>query len=165
MERCKAGQAYAYQGSRRPRHRGFSLLELMLATGALATLVALGASGFSSYYDRAKDSAAEGDITRIEAAIELYRTANNQLPNSLADINMDTVTDPWGRPYQYLNFTGLKGKGPMRKDRNLVPINSDYDLYSVGKDGASVPPLTAPVSQDDIVRANNGGFIGLASDY
>ncbi len=152
-------------GTHRALHRGFSLLELMLATGTLATLVALGTSGLSSYYDQAKVSAAEGDITRIEAGIELYRTVNNQLPNTLADIQMDTLMDPWGRPYRYLSFAGLKGRGQMRKDRNLVPINSDYDLYSVGKNGASVPPLTSPVSQDDIVRANDGGFIGLASDY
>lgn len=53
----------------------------------------------------------------------------------------------------------------MRKDRNLVPINSDYDLYSAGHDGATLPPLLAPVSRDDVIRANNGGFIGLASDF
>jgi general secretion pathway protein G len=46
-----------------------------------------------------------------------------------------------------------------------VPINSDFDLYSVGKDGQSQDPLTAPVSRDDIVRANNGRFVGLASTY
>lgn len=55
--------------------------------------------------------------------------------------------------------------GQARKDRNLVPINSDFDLYSVGRDGQTAPALTAKVSQDDIVRANNGGFVGLASDY
>jgi general secretion pathway protein G len=53
----------------------------------------------------------------------------------------------------------------MRKDKNLVPINSEYDLYSVGPDGDSVPPLTAQPSRDDIVMANDGKFIGLASDY
>jgi general secretion pathway protein G len=35
----------------------------------------------------------------------------------------------------------------------------------MGKDGASVSPLTAKASRDDIVRANNGGFIGLAEDF
>jgi general secretion pathway protein G len=35
----------------------------------------------------------------------------------------------------------------------------------MGKDGASVSPLTARASRDDIVRANNGAFVGLASDY
>ncbi len=52
-----------------------------------------------------------------------------------------------------------------RRDRFLVPINTYYDLYSVGKDGASVAPLTAGPSKDDIVRANDGGFIGLGRLY
>jgi len=46
-----------------------------------------------------------------------------------------------------------------------VPINTDFDLYSMGPDGRSAPPLTAKHSRDDIVRANDGAFIGLASDY
>jgi general secretion pathway protein G len=46
-----------------------------------------------------------------------------------------------------------------------VPINSDYDLYSVGKDGVSSGPLTAGPSRDDVIRANDGGFFGLARDY
>ncbi len=52
-----------------------------------------------------------------------------------------------------------------RKDRFLVPINSDYDLYSKGKNGDSVPPLTAPQSRDDIVRAADGSFVGIASEF
>ncbi len=55
--------------------------------------------------------------------------------------------------------------GRARKDHNLVPINGDYDLYSVGADGKSAPALTAEVSQDDLVRANNGAFVGFARDY
>jgi general secretion pathway protein G len=55
--------------------------------------------------------------------------------------------------------------GQVRKDRNLVPINSRYDLYSMGADGRSVPPLTAQESRDDIIRANDGGYVGLAAGY
>ena len=56
-------------------------------------------------------------------------------------------------------------KGKPRKDHQMHPINCDYDLYSVGKDGKSEAPLTAKVSQDDIIRANNGGYVGLVSNY
>jgi general secretion pathway protein G len=56
-------------------------------------------------------------------------------------------------------------KGQARKDHSLHPINSDYDLFSVGKDGKSTAALTAKISQDDIVRANNGGYVGLVSNY
>lgn len=52
-----------------------------------------------------------------------------------------------------------------RKDRFLHPINSDYDLYSQGKDGRSVEALTANLSQDDVIRANDGAFIGLARNF
>jgi general secretion pathway protein G len=55
--------------------------------------------------------------------------------------------------------------GQARKDHFLVPINSDYDLYSMGKDGDSVPPLGAQKSLDDVVRANDGGFVGLAANF
>jgi general secretion pathway protein G len=55
--------------------------------------------------------------------------------------------------------------GQARKDRSLVPINSDFDLFSMGRDGQSQPPLTAGPSRDDIVRGNDGGFVGRAADY
>ena len=46
-----------------------------------------------------------------------------------------------------------------------MPLNSTYDLYSMGKDGQSQSPLTAKASLDDVIRANDGGFIGLAAHY
>ena len=52
-----------------------------------------------------------------------------------------------------------------RKDRFLVPVNSTFDLYSMGPDGESVPPFTAAKSRDDIVRANDGGYVGRASGF
>jgi len=44
-------------------------------------------------------------------------------------------------------------------------LNSDFDLYSSGEDKNSKGPLSAKESRDDIIRANNGAFIGLAEDY
>jgi general secretion pathway protein G len=40
-----------------------------------------------------------------------------------------------------------------------------YALYSNGAYGRSDPPLTSQLSHDDILRANNGRFLGLSSDY
>ena len=91
-----------------------------------------------------------------------YQLTNGKLPSSLTDVGASTL-DPWGRPYQYVPIG--KGKGGFRKDRFLVPINTDYDLYSMGPDGSSAGPLTAKASRDDIIRANDGGFIGLASEF
>ena len=77
---------------------------------------------------------------------------------------MGVPTDPWGNPFQYTNL-GTAPPGAARKDKFLVPINSDFDLYSMGPDGESVAALTAKPSRDDIIRANDGGFVGLASEY
>jgi len=55
--------------------------------------------------------------------------------------------------------------GAARKDGNLVPINTNYDLCSSGKDGKSKAPLRAKDSHDDIIYANDGGYIGLASEF
>jgi general secretion pathway protein G len=57
------------------------------------------------------------------------------------------------------------GIGGARKDRFLVPINSDFDIYSMGRDGQTIAPLTAPKSHDDIIRASDGGFYGLAAYF
>lgn len=56
---------------------------------------------------------------------------------------------------------------PVRRERinNLVPINNDFDLFSMGKDRQTSIALTARASQDDIIRGRSGGFIGLASGY
>ncbi len=57
------------------------------------------------------------------------------------------------------------GSGKPRKDHFLHPINSDFDIYSMGRDGDTVAPLTAKKSHDDIIRANDGGFYGLAANF
>ncbi|MBX3236415.1 MAG: prepilin-type N-terminal cleavage/methylation domain-containing protein [Nitrospiraceae bacterium] len=67
--------------------------------------------------------------------------------------------------YAAANGTGNVDRGKPRKDRFLHPINSDYDLYSIGKDGESVEPLTAKKSHDDVIRANDGKFVGLATEF
>ena len=56
-------------------------------------------------------------------------------------------------------------KGKPRKDHFLVPVNSDFDLYSMGEDGRSKPPFTAQASYDDIVRASDGKYVGLVSEF
>ena len=144
---------------------GFTLLDLLAAITIAAILAAIAFPSYEQHVTRANTSAAIADIAKIHLAIETYIMNAGAPPPSLAAIGKGNLLDPWGRPYAYLSFSGLKGKGLMRKDKNLVPINSEYDLYSVGPDGDSKPPLTAKPSRDDIVMANNGKYIGPASGY
>ena len=61
--------------------------------------------------------------------------------------------DPWGRPYEYLRIQGRPSSiSRSRKDQFLVPLNTDYDLYSRGKDALSQPTIT-PVDCAERVRA------------
>lgn len=149
------------------RAHGYTLLEIMIGVALVAAVVIIAVPSYNQYQERVRITTAIADIKNIELAIERYYVENNNhYPPDLAAIGINTL-DPWGNPYQYLNIQDATtpGKGKLRKDKNLVPINSDYDLYSNGADGASVSPLTAKASRDDIIRANNGAFIGLAADY
>ncbi|WP_279342395.1 prepilin-type cleavage/methylation domain-containing protein [Geotalea sp. SG265] len=147
--------------------RGFTLLELILIVSALAILAAICLPALSTYVQKARVARAIVEIRGLEKDIKMFLDDNGRLPEGLGELGQGTPRDPWGNPYQYLKIAGsqLKGKGSLRKDRNLVPINSDYDLYSMGADGQSIPPITAQPSQDDIIRANNGAYIGLARYY
>ena len=145
---------------------GFTLLELIVAVVLIGMLASIALPAYNGAVEKSRIARATSDIARIEIAIERFLT-NGVLPANLAAIGMDTLIDPWGNPYRYLNIEALPnpGVGAVRKDHNLIPINTDYDLYSMGKDGSSISPLTATASQDDIVRAGNGGFLGLAKDH
>jgi len=145
--------------------RAFTLFELLLVVAIVGIIAAIAIPGYQHYVDQAKIAQAKVDIVIIESAIERYYANNLAYPDTLAQAGVGGKLDPWGNPYQYLNIATAKGKGQVRKDHKLVPINSDYDLYSMGKDGASQPPLTAKSSRDDIIRANNGKFLGLGADY
>ncbi len=141
------------------------MIETMIALAIGAILLAVSVPSYLSYREQARVNVAIQDIAEVNARIERYITLAGAPPPDLATVGWGNVLDPWGNPYVYLSFTGLNGKGQMRKDKNLVPINTQYDLYSMGADGQSRPPLTAKVSRDDVVMANDGNYIGLASGY
>ena len=153
----------------RDNQRAFTLLELLVTIAIIGIASTIAVPAYREYVERADVAQAIADIYRIDVAMATFETSNlGRLPDSLADIGMGGLLDPWGNPYQYLNLSdpnNIAARGNARKDRNLVPINSDYDLYSMGKDGASVSPLTAMASRDDIVRAGNGRFVGKATDF
>jgi len=146
----------------------WTLVELLLVVAILGILSAIAVPLWNNYLDKARNTAALADIRAIESEIVKFQAERGRPPDTLAEAGSPTRNDPWGNPYQYLRIEGLPKKdvdGKWRKDRFLVPLNSDFDLYSMGKDGKSLPCLTANASQDDIIRANSGAYVGLASDY
>lgn len=131
----------------------------------LLTIAAIAVPSLLAAVDASKVARAVGDIRAMEDDIALYQVMNNKLPDTLAQAGDGALMDPWGNPYRYLNHTNMKGNGQARKDRFLVPLNDDYDLYSMGKDGATAGPITAKKSEDDVIRAGSGSYIGLASQF
>ena len=151
------------------RRRGVTMLELMAALFILGMLAAVAVPSYSAIVERQRVGQAVRDLREIALLITKYRMQHDSAPFSLNDpgLGWTSTKDPWGRDYQFLNFNssapGVKGK--IRKDHNLHPLNSDFDLYSLGKDGRSQSPLTAKASRDDVIWARDGGFVGLAEDY
>ena len=144
---------------------GFTILELLTVIAIVGALSAIAIPAYTNYIEKAKETRAIADILMLQKDIQAYLINNETLPDSLDDVGRGSFEDPWGNPYRYLNIGTARGVGQMRKDRFMVPINSDFDLYSMGKDGRSSSPLTARSSYDDIIRANDGGYIGRASTY
>ncbi len=162
-------QAGALPVPARPcRSRGFTLLEAMIAVVILATLTAIAVPAYQGYIERTRRAQAVRDIGMFEMAIERFRTLNGTFPGSLAQLGAGLPgTDPWGNAYGYLAIDVLPPppNGAVRRDRNLNPLNSDYDLYSTGPDGRTQTQITGARARDNIIRAGNGGYIGLASEH
>ncbi len=143
---------------------GFTIIELMIVLAILGLISMVALPAYQDYYKKADINKAASDIAVIGLMISNYNLSNGSLPLTLSTVDMDGLKDPWGNPYEYVNHDTAP-PGARRKDKNLVPINDDYDLYSMGEDGRSAAPLTANHSLDDIVRANNGKYIGVAEEY
>lgn len=161
---------------------GFTLIETLLVATLISVVAAIAVPGYQAALEKARVTRAIGDIRSVQNQIQSHGFVSGCYPDTLAAIGFGALRDPWGSPYEYGVLAGAPGggrggstcaacrgsclgRGKARKDRNLVPINSDFDFYSMGRDRRSVGPLSAPASQDDIVRASDGGFIGLGRDY
>jgi general secretion pathway protein G len=143
--------------------RGMSVVEVTMALGVVALVAAVAVPSMDAYLNRGKAAHAIGDIGTI--SVQLYRWQSNsrKFPETLAEAGLSGFVDPWGNPYQYVNVASAK-RGDVRRDRNHTPLNSDFDLYSLGPDGHTGTQIDEPNARDDVIRANNGQFVGLAED-
>lgn len=153
--------------AQRNRGRGFTFLELLMTVAVVSLLAAVAVPSYAGLMERQRVQQSARDLINIAAQIERYRTTHFKMPDALSDLGFAIPKDAWGRDYRFLNFNSKAPgvTGMIRKDHNLHPLNSEFDLYSVGKDGASAAPLTAQPSRDDVIWARDGSFVGLAADY
>lgn len=142
---------------------GYSLIQLLVVITLLGTLVTMAIPSYRIFVERARQSRAIGQVAEIDIAIHEYSVAHKaQLPVDLGEIGFAAAVDPWGAAIEYVNFS--LGGAP-RVDQYGEPVNTSYDLYSAGPDGVSARSLAANESQDDIVLAGDGAFVGAAAEF
>jgi len=142
--------------ARRSGQAGMTLIELLATLAIASSLASIAIPKYHQFAETARTTRAIGDIQAIQTTLD----TRDSLPDNLSTIGQN-LTDPWGSPYVYVKFPS----GAPRVDRFGVQVNTTYDLFSVGPDGVSSSSLNAGSSFDDVVRANDGGFIGLGSKY
>lgn len=134
-----SGRGIKTGGDRVKNMKGFTLIELMLVVIIIGALVAMVLPRFVGRGEQAKAATARADIqANISTGLKLYELDNGNFPTSEdglgALLNKPSSAsswngpylekkpvDPWGREYKY------KSPGEHR--------TTDYDLYSLGKDG------------------------------
>jgi len=147
------------------RSSGFTLIEVLLVVALIGIIGALIVPSFLSILRQTSVKRVCADIEAIGFEIETFAQWEERYPESLDELSGGPYVDRWGNPYQYLPSTSDSWNGGRRRDRFIVPLNSDFDLYSMGPDGESQAPLTARHSWDDIVRANDGLYVGPANEF
>ena len=137
--------------------------DLIIASAAALLAASFAIPAFNGYVERGRVSRAVSDIGTLSLQLYRFQRDSSRLPEDLAEAGLGG-DDPWGRPYVYVRAEGTS-QSQLRKDAERAPLNSDFDLYSLGADGVSALALPAAPAHDDIVRANDGAFIGLAVNY
>lgn len=122
----------------RSGQRGFTLLEIIIVAAIIAILATVVAVNFMGEPDKARVTRAKQDVASLVSALQLYKLDNFSYPSTQQGLDAlktrpsgspaapnwkpyvtQMPSDPWGRPYQYLN-PGQHG---------------EFDVYSYGADG------------------------------
>ncbi|MGZ5032771.1 MAG: prepilin-type N-terminal cleavage/methylation domain-containing protein [Usitatibacter sp.] len=151
--------------ARARRERGFSFVELAIVIMIGGLLLAIGIPAVQQYVERSRVLQSVVEIGDMSKTIKQFERTTGALPESLDDAGYGGKLDPWSHPYEYLNLRTSHGNGQARKDKKLKPLNSDFDLYSIGPDGLTNASLGNSRSRDDVVRARDGSFVGTAQEF
>ena len=146
--------------------RGLTVVELLLSLALAGTIAAILIPSFASHAREVRLRAGMMSLRTISTDISIYKDIHGTLPESLDDLPRVVANDGWGRQFVYVKLEGKPNStGLSRKDHWLNPVNTDYDLYSLGADGDTHPQLSVGAGRDDVIRGQNGAYYGLAEGY
>ena len=115
----------------------------MIAVAIIGTLASIAIPNYTSYIERSNITKIITEFKVIETAAYAFQADNNRLPDTLTEAGLGNPVDPWGNPYVYYRMDNVPKGVKIRKDKSLHPVNTDFELYSIGADGKSVAPFTA----------------------
>jgi prepilin-type N-terminal cleavage/methylation domain-containing protein len=104
------------------------------------------------YFDSDRDGAGVPGDTDQKIYLSELDPANNKMGWTTGTAGKNTIiTDPWGNQYCYRTATGTPNAQGVTPT-NTATQNPDFDLWSMGKDGASdsAPEMSKPKNKDDI---------------
>jgi len=109
-------------------------------------------------------SATRTTVDYVEAKVRATGITN-VLERDLGVVEVEALASAIALNPDFVMFTGVDTESTRRRDRYMFPLNTDYDLFSLGPDGRTSVSLGESVGLDDVIRANNGGYFGTASNY
>jgi len=147
--------------------QGFTLVEFSIAILVAALIIGTATPAYIYLVDKARTNKTIDEIKSMQRDINRFERKGNKYPDSLLEIYPEQPMDPWGNLYQYLNIKNASNPNAInpRTDKNFKKLNIDYDLFSTGADSLSLSPIAASESLDDIVRGDNGDFVGPVRDF
>ena len=169
----------------RRRSVGSTFYEVLFVIVIMGVIMSVALPTYTSYREKIRYAEAARDIGIISQRLERFYFTNSRYPEYLVEVGIqddhELRVDPWGTPYYYLNKTdvdpdtgvpvaGANGAKPdPRTLSNGNGVNTDYDLFSAGADRGYNPGIftggNVESSWDDVIRINNGKFIGTPADY
>jgi len=152
----------------RKRLRAFTLVELLITVAIIGTLSSIAVPTYNNYMDESRNTTAIIDIQKMVGSLARFQAERGRPPDTLGEAGIQPPPDPWGNPYVYVRLQGLSKHdqdAKCRWDKYDKPLNTDFDLYSMGKDGQTHAKLTDARSHDDIIYAHGGTYVGLVSEY
>jgi general secretion pathway protein G len=102
---------------------------------------------------------------RSDAAYLDFQVLEGRLGRSIDLLERSAIGLSFSTVGNFSLFSGVRTEDARRRDRYMFPLNTDFDLFSLGPDHATSTSLGEPSGLDDVIRANNGGFFGVAANY